>query len=443
MDLKEFLTPKRVVKVNGSTKGAVFSKLVEVICRDVPHTSYQEVLEQVWDREKSFVTRLSPGIAIPHARIDSIGQTVVAVGWSSKGVDYGTGTEDAVHIVIMIIGDNAQHLQVLSEISQILRMEGLQERILESGNLKEIYELLTSPDLNDEVRLSVENQRISYTLFQHALKMKEELNARAIVLYLDVFSDFEVIGAFLLRQDVYLVTSKTGQTIFGEDHPENIVLLPYKGLNRSNRFELSLLFLLSQRLIQKGDLIISLFGQPASGLLAHLTVTDVSREFELFFSLNRLNAGAGGQDLNLQVLTRLLQLALDLAQEGREGKPVGTVFVMGDIESVNQHSQQLIANPFKGYSDEEMNILDPSLEETIKEFSRIDGAFLIRPDGVLVSAGTYLRVDTPVKNLPGGLGARHTAAAAITAATHALSVCISESTRQVSLFANGERLMIL
>ena len=73
-------------------------------------------------------------------------------------------------------------------------------------------------------------------------------------------------------------------------------------------------------------------------------------------------------------------------------------------------------NPFHGYPESERNILDPRLEETIKEFSAIDGAFIVRGDGVILAAGRYLaprgKLDPP---LPHGLGTRHEAAASITA----------------------------
>jgi DNA integrity scanning protein DisA with diadenylate cyclase activity len=106
-------------------------------------------------------------------------------------------------------------------------------------------------------------------------------------------------------------------------------------------------------------------------------------------------------------------------------------------------SQQLVINPFKGYSDEEKSILDPSLEETLKEFSTIDGAFLVRGDGVVEAAGTYLRPDVAVEDLPSGLGARHAAAAGITTATSALAVVISQSTGRVSLFKGGKPILVL
>src|SRR5690606_16254283 len=117
--------------------------------------------------------------------------------------------------------------------------------------------------------------------------------------------------------------------------------------------------------------------------------------------------------------------------------------VLGDADQVANFSQQMVVNPFRGYEPHERNILDPSLTETLKEFSRIDGAIIIRGDGVIVSAGTYLRVDRPVEDLPSGLGARHTAAAGITAVTRAVSLAISESTRQVSIFYAGSRVMVL
>jgi DNA integrity scanning protein DisA with diadenylate cyclase activity len=102
-------------------------------------------------------------------------------------------------------------------------------------------------------------------------------------------------------------------------------------------------------------------------------------------------------------------------------------------------SKQLILNPFRGYPDEERNILDPSLEETIKELSVIDGAFLIRGDGVVESAGVYLRAfNHDEYPLPQGLGARHHAAAAITAVSEAVAITVSESTGTVTIFRNGQ-----
>jgi DNA integrity scanning protein DisA with diadenylate cyclase activity len=129
---------------------------------------------------------------------------------------------------------------------------------------------------------------------------------------------------------------------------------------------------------------------------------------------------------------------VELASQGREGKPVGTIFVLGDHQKVMQFSRQTIFNPFHGYPEEERNILNPELRETLKEFSALDGAFILREDGVVLSAGRHLSaaLDSTV-DLPQGLGSRHVAAAGITSVTRAIALVISESTGDVRIFKDG------
>jgi DNA integrity scanning protein DisA with diadenylate cyclase activity len=132
-----------------------------------------------------------------------------------------------------------------------------------------------------------------------------------------------------------------------------------------------------------------------------------------------------------------LAIALEIAAEGREAQAVGTMFVIGDSRNVQRQAQQLVLNPFHGYSRQLRNVLDPSLAETIKEFALIDGAFIIQGDGTVLSAGTYLMPKAAGSHLPHGLGARHQTAAAITAHTLAMSITVSQSTGTVTVFRNG------
>jgi DNA integrity scanning protein DisA with diadenylate cyclase activity len=164
-------------------------------------------------------------------------------------------------------------------------------------------------------------------------------------------------------------------------------------------------------------------------------VLDLGHEMEMFGGSTAEPLPAGVEPA---VFQRLLTLASELGLEGREGRPVGTLFVVGDHEAVLAQSRQLVMNPFRGYPEDERNVLDPRLEETIKEFSAIDGAFVVRGDGVLLSAGRYLvpvaKLDEP---LPQGLGTRHESAAAVTVATEAMALCVSQSTGTVSIFRRG------
>ena len=100
----------------------------------------------------------------------------------------------------------------------------------------------------------------------------------------------------------------------------------------------------------------------------------------------------------------------------------------------------MVINPFHGYPEEQRNILDPALRETVKEFSAIDGAFVIRGDGIIEAAGRHLNAAGDIE-LPAGLGTRHMAAAGISEVSEATSFVISESTGTVSVFKDGKIFM--
>jgi diadenylate cyclase len=137
------------------------------------------------------------------------------------------------------------------------------------------------------------------------------------------------------------------------------------------------------------------------------------------------------------VTRRVERLAREIAREGREGKPVGCFFVVADPDEITGLTHQLIVNPFLGYPREERNVLDPSLEETIKEFSKIDGAFVIARDGTVESAGTYIAVNPQQLAHRPGEGTRHASARAVTSVSEAIAVVVSESTGRVSIYARG------
>jgi DNA integrity scanning protein DisA with diadenylate cyclase activity len=140
----------------------------------------------------------------------------------------------------------------------------------------------------------------------------------------------------------------------------------------------------------------------------------------------------------LETLRAVVDLAVEIGREGREGYPVGTMFVVGDTRKVLSMSHAMNFNPFRGYSAEERDIRDPSVREQIKDIAKMEGAIIIRRDGVAVAAS--MRVEAPDKGftLSKGLGTRHAAAAAISKSTKAVAVTVSQSSGTVRLFLNGE-----
>lgn len=143
-------------------------------------------------------------------------------------------------------------------------------------------------------------------------------------------------------------------------------------------------------------------------------------------------------DLPVRVVKTVLNIALDIGRDGREGEPVGTFFVIGDSERVLRHSRSMTFDPFRGYSDEEKDICNPDIHEGVKEVALMDGAFVVRDDGVILSGGRYISANVQGLVLPKGLGARHVAAASITKTTHAIAVAVSQSTGTVRAFKRGQ-----
>jgi diadenylate cyclase len=143
-----------------------------------------------------------------------------------------------------------------------------------------------------------------------------------------------------------------------------------------------------------------------------------------------------GERVDPTALKAVLRLALELGREGREGKKVGTAFIIGDTNEVLKRSHQLILNPYKGHTEDTRDIKNRSHWETIKEFAQIDGVFIVDDKGVIISAGRYLDVNTKSIEL-GGFGGRHMSALAVTRETQAIAVTVSESGGTVRLFKDG------
>lgn len=138
-----------------------------------------------------------------------------------------------------------------------------------------------------------------------------------------------------------------------------------------------------------------------------------------------------------EVLESLIELAVEIAREGREGRRIGTLFTLGDQERVLAKSRLLILDPLSGHPQSARHVSDRNLRGTIKELAQLDGAFIVSHDGFVLSACRYLDAAASDVDLPLGLGSRHIAAANISAVTNAVGIVVSESA-VVRLFCHGK-----
>jgi diadenylate cyclase len=150
-----------------------------------------------------------------------------------------------------------------------------------------------------------------------------------------------------------------------------------------------------------------------------------------------------GSDIQEPVFDAVYEIAAEISREGREGKPVGTTFILGDTQNVLARSRQLILNPFEGHPREARMITNPGLRETIKELAQLDGAFVVSGDGVVWAGGRYITIDTSTAAVPKGLGTRHASVAGITQETRSVGIVVSQSGGRISLFKDGRVVKVI
>jgi len=277
-------------------------------------------------------------------------------------------------------------------------------------------------------------------ILDQGVSLARSCRATAILVYADVLLDGEWEWPSEVASEVIFVTKTGAQEEIEKTRGHRVIRVPDVPLTRLGQVKMAVLTCLTRKLLHRGDRVVCLSGIDESQSLDTILVMDVGHEFEFWLAPDEEEEVLPA--VRPAVVERVLAVASALGAEGREGRPVGALFVVGDSEHVLALSRQLILNPFKSRDAETYNILDPRLEETSKEFSTIDGAFIIGGDGTIPTCGAYLKTSaSSAEGLPQGLGARHHAAAGITAATDSLAVTVSESTGTVTMFRKGHIVM--
>jgi diadenylate cyclase len=296
---------------------------------------------------------------------------------------------------------------------------------------------LSPPRADREVSVKQQNR----IMLETACNIAKKTHSKGVLLYADMIEDYEALAKIGQEKQVDLILAIKDEASF-QDASEvfnKVLRIPDVPLGRINQIKMAIIQALSKGLVKKGDKWVCLSGIPQTKALDNLLVLEFGKEFEIISSPD---LPVISEIAMPEVFDTLLTLALELSSEGKEGrKPAGTIFVLGKHEEVLKFSHPMVINPFQGYPEEERNILDYRLKETVKEFSSIDGAFIFREDGVILAAGRHLDASGENIEIPLGLGSRHRAAAGITRLTDAMAIVISEETGGVRIFHHGKVFM--
>jgi DNA integrity scanning protein DisA with diadenylate cyclase activity len=273
------------------------------------------------------------------------------------------------------------------------------------------------------------------TIYDLVLKLAKSVGADAVLLLLDDAVDWQTITRRSDGEKVVVAVETAEQVVGAVEAGLPTVLLETTEVPVYDRLSQALLKAIADEMLAPASRVVALY----SGFEAH-TLDSIS-VIDLNDHLGRLTV----RDLRqletrvpLDTLQTVVNLALEIGREGREGKPVGTLFVVGDHQKVRKMSHAASFDPVRGYSRKERNLKSARVREGIKEIAQMDGAIIVAADGTVEAAAQYLDASAADITLSKGLGARHWAAAAITRATKAVAVAVSESNGTVRIFQSGE-----
>jgi PTS system nitrogen regulatory IIA component len=143
--LKSVLESERVIFIDGLDKEGTLRKLVDVLSTDGRVHDKDALLTAIFRREDLMSTGIGMGIGVPHVRIDSVDDIVMAVGVSRDAVaDYESLDDDPIRIICMIAArsdQHAKHIKLLSAVSKLLKDAGIREQILACESTECVYEM--------------------------------------------------------------------------------------------------------------------------------------------------------------------------------------------------------------------------------------------------------------------------------------------------------------
>jgi diadenylate cyclase len=278
-------------------------------------------------------------------------------------------------------------------------------------------------------------------LLQSARDLVKGLPADAALLLIETPLDWDEVRRIFAGCKLYVASDKPTLLKPLRDDPEWVLIdLESDAISTQERLGSALLHAVNEEKLAPGAHVVVLYNGIATQDSApepvdSLSVIHLGEHLEPMTAQDLRKLGSA---VPQDVLRAVVDLGKEIGREGREGQPIGTILVVGDVKKVQSMSRFLNFNPFRGYTRAERDVRDRKVREQIKEIAKLDGAILISRDGIAEAACLYLDVPTDSVTLSKGFGSRHLAAAGISAQTKAIAFCISQSSGTVRVFQEGE-----
>jgi len=203
-----------------------------------------------------------------------------------------------------------------------------------------------------------------------------------------------------------------------------VVQVPLRFENCGAKLEHMLSTCARKGLLLRGEKVIYIDGESTDCFSIHVKVID---GIEKVFTLG-------------EVVEHAIKLAIHIANQTYNGMRIGAAFVIGDTKKVLRYSHQLDRDPLASSPPSYRDIKrSENYQEIVKIAAKHDGAFIVDSNGIIQACCRHLDANRKV-NLQ-GLGSRHYAVAAMTLATKATGVVVSQEDGNIRIFRDGKIIM--
>ena len=145
MTMRRIVCPEHIVlEIAGETKEAAIVELLDTLHRTGRVRDRAAALNALLDRERKMSTGLQNGIAIPHAKTDSVDQVVAALGRKRGGIPFDSLDGQPARIILLTlcpISKSTAHIQFLAEASRALHHESARESILQAATAEDLVRI--------------------------------------------------------------------------------------------------------------------------------------------------------------------------------------------------------------------------------------------------------------------------------------------------------------
>ena len=133
--------------LEGKDKSEIIDELVDIIIKSGKAKNKKALAAAIMARENLGSTAIGNGVAVPHAKIDGIRQTVLAFGRSAVGVDFNSLDGEKTHLFFMLISpkeDIGSHLKILAKIPHLIKDRFMVGLFKKAHSKKEVLSMITN-----------------------------------------------------------------------------------------------------------------------------------------------------------------------------------------------------------------------------------------------------------------------------------------------------------